>query len=219
MPTQQATPTSAAPQAQQPQNQQAKNAKQEGVLDLDGVRELLGETGTGLALGLGGAHIESPAVSTPSPSTNSTSFRPANTQLPGVGLGGAPAVNAQAAPTSGTSATGLHTSSDVSGRSTPAATAYSSSPETKTSGATGTGTQTSAAQQQTTGRPMGGGMPIMPMTPMTGGAPAGAHRGGSGDGEEKKIESYGGGLLHGEDSIAEAVRGGTIAQNRPDTAA
>ncbi|MDO3108637.1 hypothetical protein [Mycobacteroides abscessus] len=128
-------------------------------------------------------------------------------------------MNAQATPTSGNSATGLHTSSDVSGRSTPAATAFSPSPETKTSGATGTGTQAPAGQPQTTGRPMGGGMPMMPMTPMTGGAPAGGHRGGSGDGEEKKIESYGGGLLHGEDTIAEAVRGGTIAQNRPDAAA
>lgn len=221
MPTQQTTPTATAPQqsAQQPQNQQAKNAKQEGVLDLDGVRELLGETGTGLALGLGGGGSPSTS-STPSPAASEqhgTSFRPAGTPITGTSLGGAPAVNAQAAPTSGTSATGLHTSSDVSGRSTPAATAYSQSPETKTSGATGTGTQAPAGQQQTGARPMGGGMPMMPMTPMAGGAPAGGHRGG--DGEEKKITTYGaGGLLHGEDTIAEAVRGGTIAQNKPDAA-
>ncbi|SKY95242.1 Uncharacterised protein [Mycobacteroides abscessus subsp. abscessus] len=163
-------------------------------------------------------HTETPASSTPAPSTNSTSFRPAGMPITGTSLGGAPAVNAQAAPTSGTSATGLHTSSDVSGRSTPAATAYSPSPETKTSGATGTGVAQQQTAQPATGRPMGGGMPMMPMTPMTGGAPAGVHRGG--DGEEKKITTYGeGGLLHGEDTISEAVRGGTIAQNRPDTAA
>lgn len=221
MPTQQAAaaPTATAPQqaGQQPSGQQAKNGKTDGVLDLDAVRELLGETAPGLALGLGGGgtHTESPASSAPAPSTNSTTFRPAGTPISGVGLGGAPAVNQQA-PTSGNSATGLHTSSDVSGRSTPAATAYSSSPETKTSGATGTGAAQQQAAQQTGARPMGG-MPMMPMTPMTGGAPAGGHRG---DGEEKKITTYGeGGLLHGEDTIAEAVRGGTIAQNRPDTAA
>ncbi len=219
MPTQQTTPTATAPQAQQqqPSAQQAKNGKTDGALDLDGVRELLGETGTGLALGLGGGSPSTSSVPSPAASEqHGTSFRPAGTPITGTGLGGAPAVNQQA-PTTGNSATGLHTSSDVSGRSTPAATAYSSSPETKTSGATGTGTQAPAGQQQTGARPMGGGMPMMPMTPMAGGAPAGGHRGG--DGEEKKITTYGaGGLLHGEDTIAEAVRGGTIAQNKPDAA-
>lgn len=219
IPTQQTTPTATAPQAQQqqPSAQQAKNGKTDGALDLDGVRELLGETGTGLALGLGGGSPSTSSVPSPAASEqHGTSFRPAGTPITGTGLGGAPAVNQQA-PTTGNSATGLHTSSDVSGRSTPAATAFTPSPETKTSSATGTGTQSPAGQQQTAGRPMGSGMPMMPMTPMAGGAPAGAHRGG--DGEEKKITTYGeGGLLHGEDTIAEAVRGGTIAQNRPDAA-
>lgn len=223
-----ATPAAQAPQqATQPQQQakDPKNEKKDGAIDVDdlirsGILPASAAAG-GLALGLGGA----PASESPSPSATpqpATTFRPAGTPIPGTALGGAPAVNAQTSPTTGTSTTGLHTSSDVSGRSAPAATAFSPTPagaETKTSGATPGGAGGTQAAQQAATR---GGMPQMPMVPpMMGGmgAPAAGSRAG-GDGDRDKITTFGpNGLLHGADTLSEAVRGGTIAQNRPSGSA
>lgn len=63
---------------------------------------------------------------------------------------------------------------------------------------------------------------MMPMVPPLGGAPAAG--GGRSDGEAKPgVVRYEPGEVgrHGEDETSQAVRGGTIAQNRPerDTAA
>lgn len=233
--TQQAatTPQASTPQqAQQPQSDKDKekgkddpNGKTTGAIDVDDlIREgaLPASAAAATLTGVGGGN----PISTLAPvaSTPSTTFRPAGTPISGVGLGGAPAVNQQAPATSGTSATGLHTASDVSGRSTPAASAFSPTPagaETKTSGATG-----NAAQQGTplTQRGAGSGMPAMPMSPMMGGtAPTAGGTGKGSDGadpskilrrlsEEQK-------LLTGQDTLGEAVRGGTIAQNRPESGA
>lgn len=225
---QQSTPQQAQ---QQPQSDKDKekgkddpNGKTPGAIDVDDlIREgaLPASAAAATLTGVGGGN----PISTPAPvaNTNSTTFRPAGTTIPGVNLGGAPAVNTQNPVTSGTSQTGLHTASDVSGRSTPAASAFSPTPsgaETKTSGATG-----NTAQQGTplTQRGTGTGAPMLPMVPPMGGAAPTAGTGkGSGDTDPSKILrrlSEEQRLLTGQDTLGEAVRGGTIAQNRPESAA
>ena len=57
----------------------------------------------------------------------------------------------------------------------------------------------------------GMGAPMMPMMP-----PVPQRGGGSNDSEHKVLTYDGREHLHGEDAKAEAVRGGTIAQKRPD---
>lgn len=170
----------------------------------------------------GGNPSPSPA---PVSTTNSTTFRPAGTTIPGVNLGGTPAVNAQNPVTSGTSQTGLHTSSDVTGRSTPTAGAFSPTPggaSTHTSAGGSGNTAQQAAQQQAGQR--GSGMPMMPMSPMMGGAAPASGGGGKGSGETDPTKilrrlSEEQRLLTGQDTLGEAVRGGTIAQNRPESGA
>ena len=143
--------------------------------------------------------------------------------MTGTTAGGNP-VQAAPSPTTGTSVEGLNTKSDVSGRSTPAATAFSATPagaETRTSASTGGGGAGSSGAAQQAAR---GGMPAMPMMPhmpMVGaGAGGGSH--GKGQGERNRIELYPDRetfLLRGGDTISEAVPGGTIAQNKPSRAA
>ncbi|WP_157625843.1 hypothetical protein [Mycobacterium sp. 155] len=228
-----ATPTAAQQQPQQatqPQQNQpgkgdGKNEKKDGAIDVDDLIRsgALPATATASVLGLGGggssSSVDAPVAAAPAAGP-STVLRPAGTPITGTGIGGAPAVNTQVPPTSGTSQTGLHTSSDVSGRSTPTATAFSPTPagaETKTSaaGAGGAGGGQSAAAQQAAGKPA---MPQMPMVPHMGGVGGGAGGGHGKDGDGKKIETYRSEGYHGEDTVREAVRGGTIAQNRPTAA-
>lgn len=209
------------PQSDKEKGKDGENGKTPGAIDVDDlIREgaLPASAAAATLTGVGGGN----PISTPAPvaSPNATQFRPVGTPLPGVGLGGTPAVNAQNPITSGTSAAGLHTASDVSGRSTPAASAFSATPsgaETKTSGATGNTAQQASPLTQ---RGAGSGMPMMPMVPPMGGAAGGGGGGRSGDGEAKPgVVRYqdGEARRHGEDTIAESVRGGTIAQNRPDS--
>lgn len=210
---QQATPAAAAPQQNQ-QRQQGQNKKTPGVIDVDDlIREgALPASAAVSALGLGGSPSPSSSAPTPTPAAQqaSTTLRP---DFKPASLAAAAAQNPV---TSGQSATGLTTPSDVGGRSTPTPGAFDS-PRTSTSAA-----HTDTAQQQGTqqqGRPTTGtGMPVMPMTPMTGGAPAPR----SGDGENRPgVVRYQDGEIgrHGEEALKEATPGGTIAQNRDNPAA
>lgn len=231
---QQAQPAAATqPQQGQQQPQSDKdndkkgdpNGKTPSAIDVDDlIREGALPANAAVAT-LSGVGAGNPSPSpAPVASSPTTTFRPAGTQLPGVGLGGTPAVNTQNPITSGNSQTGLHTASDVSGRSTPPASAFSPTPsgtETKASGATG-----NADQQGTplTQRGTGTGMPMTPMVPPMGGATpsAGGTGKGSGDTDPTKILrrlSEEQRLLTGQDTLGEAIRGGTIAQNRPESAA
>ncbi len=221
---QQAQPTATQPQqAQQPQSDKDKkddpNAKTTGAIDVDDLIREGALPASAAAATLTGVGAGNPVTPAPVANSTTTQFRPAGTPISGVGLGGAPAVNAQNPVTSGQSATGLHTASDVSGRSTPSASAFSATPagaETKTSGATGGNT---AQQAPLTQRGAGSGMPMMPMVPPMGGAAGGSGGGRSGDEAKPGVVRYrdGEARRHGEDTIAESVRGGTIAQNRPDS--
>ncbi|WP_234806445.1 hypothetical protein [Mycolicibacter nonchromogenicus] len=99
----------------------------------------------------------------------------------------------------------------MSGRAGEPRGPFSVGPETKTSGATGTGTSATSPAHATGTRPMGGGMPMMPM-----GGMGGAGGGGGKDREQAQTTSAAGSaesdLLHGRHTVAEAVPGGTIAQ-------
>ncbi|MBX8688106.1 hypothetical protein GO011_11780 [Mycobacterium sp. 20091114027_K0903767] len=231
-------------QNQQPQTQQAAqaqmptmptvpqqaNQQQAQPAATDAKRKEAEENSTDIlaAAGLGGLITgnASPGVTSasstslpPAASDHGTSLRPAGTPLPGVGLNGAPAVNTQVSHTTGNSATGLTTQSDVAGR--PQGTEnkpFTSSPGTSTSAAHGTASG-QGTQQQATGRPMGTGMPMMPgMIPPAPAAPAAR----SGDGENRPgVVRYQDGEIgrHGEEALREATPGGTIAQNRDKPAA
>jgi hypothetical protein len=126
-----------------------------------------------------------------------------------------PASIAPAAPvpaTSGTSATGLHTDTDTSGRSDPPRTALSGGAAVNATGqAGGAG---ASGQGQTT--PTGQGAPMMGM-PATGGGATGKvgppifkFKGAAGTDQD---------VMQGRITISEAVRGGTIAQPRDGEAA
>lgn len=112
----------------------------------------------------------------------------------------------------GTSHTGLTTSSDVSGRAEPARTAFSGT-QTNLSAAAGAATESAPLHRGAAGQPVGhGGMPLVP--PMMGGMGAG----GSPKKDADPITSYDSeqALLHGHQTVSEAVPGGTIAQRRDD---
>lgn len=204
-----AQPAAAQPvqAAQQPQqNQQGQNKKQEGVIDLEDIARELGETPGAVFAGLGGAH-GSPSASSPTPAAqqNSTALRPE--------FKPAPLAAAPAAQVTGTSATGLTTPSDTTGRSTPTPGAFDS-PKTATSAAaTDTAAQQQAGQQQT-GRPMGSGMPgMMPLAP----GAAGPSYGSPVIRDDKgRITGYGNNpqslILNGGYAVDESVKGGTICQ-------
>lgn len=214
-PTAAATPTATTPQVPQ-SSQPVQDKKKEtgtspldrilgsdGVFGLDDAARALGPT----AVALGGGTTPTPASSTPAAAV--TPIAPAASAPSTTGLSSSATANAQPV-TSGTSATGLNTSTDVSGRSGEPRGAFSVGPETKTSSATGTGTSAAPAHASGT-RPMGGGMPMMPMGAM--GGPGGA----AGGAKEKEQVALASGsaeadLLHGRHTVAEAVPGGTIAQ-------
>lgn len=206
------TPT-ATPQTQQPEKDKDKDTPQDKtspwdkILGADGVldtADLTGIIGTPLTLGGGSAptHATPAAAVTPS--------APASAAPTTTGLSASATANAQPV-TSGTSAQGLNTSTDVTGRSGEPRGAFSVGPETKTSGATGAGTNAAPAHAAAT-RPMGGsGMPMVPMGGM------GGPGGGSGkDRDQAQTTSAAGSaesdLLHGRHTVSEAVPGGTIAQ-------
>lgn len=212
-PTAQATPAAATPQQTQQQPEKDKDLTQsrtnpwDRLLGSDGILDTgdLATLGVGAPLTLGGG-------STPTHAT------PAATVTPSAPASAAPATTGLSAGTvtqpvtSGTSATGLNTSTDVSGRPAEQQRGpFSVGPETKTSGATGTGTSATSPAHSTGARPMGGGMPMMPMGAM--GGPGG---GGGKDREQAQTTSAAGSaesdLLHGRHTAAEAVPGGTIAQ-------
>ncbi|NOR99702.1 hypothetical protein [Mycobacteroides abscessus] len=208
---------------QQANQQQNKGATAEKPLGDKLAEAALGETPSAVLASLG--NIPSPSSSTPSTSPPAvqqhvTELRPPGTPIAGTNLGGTPAVNTQVSHTTGNSATGLTTQSDVAGR--PQGTEnkpFTPAPGTSTSGAHGTGTAPGqGTQQQTTGaRPMGG----MPMMPGMMGAPAAAAPASrqGGDGERTR------GVASTSDPLGllvergDAVDGGTIAQNRDKPAA
>jgi hypothetical protein len=222
------TPQASTPQ--QPQTGQQSDKKDDpskkstDAIDVDDlIREgALPASAAATLTGVGGANPTTAAPVSNGTATTTT-FRPAGTTVPGTLPGGTPAP-ATAPVTSGNSVEGLNTKSDVTGRSTPAPTAFSATPNgaaTHTSGATGAGnTAQQAAQQQQAGQ-RGAGMPMMPMVPPMGGAPSGGGgRGGEGEAKPGVVRYQPGEVgRHGEDETSQAVRGGTIAQNRPDTAA
>ncbi|QZH66733.1 hypothetical protein [Mycolicibacterium farcinogenes] len=212
-PTAQATPAASTPQqTQQPDKDkdlsQDKTSPWDRIVGADGVLDtgdLAGIIGAPLTLGGGSTPTHATPAATVTPSA------PATPTPSATGLSASATANAQPV-TSGTSATGLSTPTDVSGRTAEQQRGpFSVGPETKTSGATGTGTSATSPAHSTGARPMGGGMPMMPMGAM--GGPGG---GGGKDREQAQTTSAAGSaesdLLHGRHTVAEAVPGGTIAQ-------
>lgn len=213
----QATPTATAPQTQ-PQEKKDGEKKGKEALDSSDIDRLIkGEDIGRVLLGQEGVPqlISNYMPGPSSPNPHATQFRPAGTPITGTAGGGTPLSNATAQQvTSGSSVTGMNTRADVTGSSTPAATAYDS-PKTNTSAAHGTATEQQQNQQaqRTAGAPVGGA-PVV-----GGGAPGAAPAPRTRDKEDMvtKGSAGDGGLDHGQTSVSEAVRGGTIAQNRPDT--
>lgn len=210
-PTAAATPAAAAPVASTPTQQgkdkdlaQSKTSPWDRIVGSDGVID----TGDLAALGVTG--ITAP-LSTSSHATPAATVTPSAPATPTPSPTGLSAGTVTQPVTSGNSATGLHTSTDVSGRAGEPRGPFSVGPETKTSGATGTGTSATSPAHATGARPMGGGMPMMPMGAM--GGPGG---GGGKDREQAQTTSAAGSaesdLLHGRHTVSEAVPGGTIAQ-------
>lgn len=215
------TPAATAPQqAQQPQAQQKPEDKKDGkqALDVSDIQRLINGEDPEKVLGGAPLGISSvvnstgPGAPQSAPSgQNGTSFRPGVVPA-GTTTGGTPAAPPPA-PTTGHSVTGLNTQTDTSGRSTPAAGAYDPV-KTNTSAAHGTSTAQSQAATQQAGK---GAMPMMPMTPMGAMPPSGGSSGAPRTTDkDSQVLSTNGGLDHGQTAVSEAVRGGTIAQNRPD---
>lgn len=221
--TQQQMPT--MPQVPQQATQQQPKAGEKSDLEKQAEKngtEALTAAGLGGLVAptvLGGSSPASPppAVTASAPAAP-TNTGPTTQLRPNFGAAAVTNAQSQLPPTTGTSQTGLHTTSDVGGRSTPAATAFSATPagvETKTSSATDTGQGTGArpAGAPAAGAPGVGGMPVGGVA-----APAasGSRRGEGG--ERPRIETYPDReqyLMNGGDTLSEAVPGGTIAQNRP----
>lgn len=183
MPAQQLAP---APQPAQPAAPAGARDRKRGALDSEDLDELLDadEDKPGLAAA---------AVTAPRPA-------PAGSLAPAAPTPTGPA---------GTSADGLSTRADPSGRPTPPAGAFAASPATSLSGShiaqatmAGPGTGTAPAAHPA-GHPMGAPMG------MPGGAGAG---GGSGSSRPPVLKHQG--LDHGQSEIGEAVDGGTIAQRK-----
>lgn len=204
------------PQVPQQQNQQQnKGATAEKPLGDKIAEAALGQTPSQVLASLGSTPTPSSSTpSTPAPAAqNGTVLRGPDAKIAGVGLGGAPAVNTQNPVTSGTSATGLTTPSDVAGRSTPTPGAFDS-PKTATSAAHAESASQRAGETQQQGRPVtGGGMPMAPgMLGAPGGAASASRQAGDGD-RDRGVASNSDplGLMH---ERGDAVDGGTIAQNR-----
>lgn len=219
------------PQSTQPQQQakQGEKSELEKEADKNGNDALAAAGLSGLVTPavLGGGSTAPSAPSAPAGNGITTQYRGPNfnAAAAGANLGGGQTVNQQTIPpTTGTSRTDLVTTqgnSEVGGRSQGTEnrpfTATPAGAETRTSAdhagqGQGTGQQGRAATG-TGGLPVGG-MPVGGVgAPVAGGSP----RGGK-DGERVKIEMYPDQEqfhLHGGDTRADAVPGGTIAQNRP----
>ncbi|MFA5710746.1 hypothetical protein [Mycolicibacterium sp.] len=116
----------------------------------------------------------------------------------------------------GTSTPGLATDSNVTGRADAPRGAFSP-PTNLSAGGTEQATGTARPGGETAARPMGGGVP---MAPMMGGMGSGGGGAPKKDGEEQiRVYSPETAELHGEQTRAESVRGGTIAQRRDGGAA
>ncbi|SKM36637.1 Uncharacterised protein [Mycobacteroides abscessus subsp. abscessus] len=218
VPQQSAQPAAAAqqqPQAQQQPKQDGKDGKHglntDGILSTDDIARAIGEN-TGPML----TTAYTPGASSPINAGPTTQLRPSGTPFPGTTSGGTPA-QAAPTPTTGTSRTDLVTNqgnAEVGGR--PQGTenrAFSATPDgsAQTKLSAGDPANQSAAQQ---GRPgTGGGMPMSPMMAAPGALSSPPPSNQKADGDKDKILQRNG--YHGEDTIAEAVPGGTIAQNRP----
>ncbi|MBE5469532.1 hypothetical protein [Mycobacteroides abscessus] len=228
--TQQMPTMPQVPQSTQPQQQNKAGEKSELEKEAEkNGNDALTAAGLGGLVApsvLGGGSTSPTPVTTPAGNGITTQLRGPEVKIPGAGasLGGAPAVNAQVPPTTGTSRTDLVTAqgnSEVGGRPVGTEnkpfTATPAGAETRTSAdhagqGQGTGQQSRAATG-TGGLPVGG-MPVGGVgAPVAGGSP----RGGK-DGERVKIEMYPDEqtfLMNGGDTLSEATPGGTIAQNRP----
>ncbi|CPS10764.1 Uncharacterised protein [Mycobacteroides abscessus] len=215
VPQQSAQPAAAAqqPQAQQQPKQGKESEKHglntDGILSTDDIARAIGEN-TGPML----TTAYTSGASSPINAGPTTQYRPAGTPIQGTTPGG---TSVQASPTTGTSRTDLVTTqgnAEVGGR--PQGTenrAFSATPDgsAQTKLSAGDPANQSAAQQ---GRPgTGGGMPMSPMMAAPGALSSPPPSNPKADGDKDKILQRNG--YHGEDTIAEAVPGGTIAQNRP----
>ncbi|SLJ23430.1 Uncharacterised protein [Mycobacteroides abscessus subsp. abscessus] len=217
---QQATPAATAPQTQ-PQEQKKPGEKSELEKEAEkNGRTVLEAAGLESPLGGGVPLTVAPAVNTVGPQSapsgqNGTAFRPGYTPA-GTTTGGNP-IPAQPAATTGSSVTGMNTKADVTGSSTPPASAFDST-KTNTSAAHGAtaAEQQQAQQQRTAGAPVGG-IPHAMAPGAAGGG--GAPRTRDKDDKDAQVLSTNGGLDHGQTVVSEAVRGGTIAQNRDGKAA
>lgn len=123
-----------------------------------------------------------------------------------------PAATPAAAPapaTTGTSVAGLHTDAPVSGRTDGPRTALAAgTPEN----ATRVAPQANPSGAHPAGAPMGGGMPMVPGMGGGGGNPSRKQNAPVTKYTPETAE------LNGHETLSEAVRGGTIAQNLPDRA-
>lgn len=220
------------PQSTQPQQQskvgEKSDLEKEAEKNSQAFLNAAGLGGLVVPSVLGGGSTSPTPVTAPAGNGNGTQLRgPSfNAAAAGASLGGGQTVNqaSQVAPTTGTSRTDLVTAqgnSEVGGRPVGTEnkpfTATPAGAETRTSAdhaGQGQGTaQQGRAATGTGGLPVGG-MPVGGVgAPVAGGSP----RGGK-DGDRVKIEMYPDQEqfhLHGGDTRADAVPGGTIAQNRP----
>lgn len=214
----QATPQQTAPtQEQKKPGEKSDLEKQAEKNGSDFLRIAAGEDPEKV---LGGSSplTVAPAVNTVGPQSapsgqNGTAFRPGYTPA-GTTTGGNP-IPAQPAPTTGSSVTGMNTRADVTGSSTPPASAFDST-KTNTSAAHGA---TAAEQQQAQQAQRTAGAPMSPMMGPMGGAPSAGAAPRAKDDKDSQVLASNGGLDHGQTAVSEAVRGGTIAQNRDGKAA
>lgn len=232
MPTMPQTPAATAPQqAQQPQ-QEKKDEKPEtkkalDYKDLEDLRD--GKHPSAILASIGGPLSSGAPLSSSAP-TQTTGQQSApsgkygytpRTGVQPLGATGIGALNATGhqAPTAGTSAQNLTTASDTSGRPEgQARTAINDGLKTTTSAATNTAAEQQAQQQnqRAAGLPAGG-VPHAMGPGVSGAAQAPRTRD-----KDDLVHSSGAGpdgnrLDQGQTAIGEAVPGGTICQNRPDT--
>ncbi|MDO3110464.1 hypothetical protein [Mycobacteroides abscessus] len=214
----QATPQQTAPtQEQKKPGEKSELEKQAEKNGSDFLRIAAGEDPEKV---LGGSSplTVAPAVNTTGPQSapsnqHGTTFRPAGTPITGTTSGGNQ-IPAQPAPTTGHSVTGMNTKADVTGSSTPSAGAFDST-KTNTSAAHGTATEQQQTQQQRAAGAPVGGIPhaMAPGAAASGGAPRTRDK----DDLVMKGAAGDGGLDQGQTAVSEAVPGGTICQNKPDT--
>lgn len=228
MPTMPQVPQSTQPQQQAKQGEKSELEKEAEKNGTDALAAA-GLSGLVAPAVLGGGSTSPTPVTAPAGNGNGAQLRGRGVEAgaAGASLGGGQTVNAtsQVAPTTGTSKTDLVTNvgnTEVGGR--PAGTEnrpFNPAPDgtqTRTSAdhaGQGQGTAQQGRPATGTGGLPAGGMPVGGVgAPVAGGSPKSGQ-----SGERNRVETYGpNGLLHGEDTLAEATPY-TIAQNRPSRAA